>query len=1150
MTDLSRGKVLPPLERARLSAELLQVRQQLAGGALNPLEKVRASARGLELRQLLGARTDPLQTELEAAAAEVDKHRKLIEAGALTKDVLAALDRHRDAFKAVEDAKVAAAWEAGKSRPIGTANNKPHTIKAADALTPAGAIKADARNSSADSAIWKYQGDIQQLSFRANVKIDGQLAQGAEQAKATLAGINAAKARGFKLRNVRAGRLGTVWVLESAAGGEYLTRAGFEDATNPVFDRPAMPEPAPGFESMQAQQVALATAFIAWLDTLNYEQRHNQGVVSRKIGSTAVADWVRMEKGPLGLFLQYRTPGAGTGIRITGKDFDALIVECRRLANAPEILPEEPAKEEPDAFEAAKDFYRTQLQGQVVQSVIGPVRITGKGWKKSKFGMKEDALKARLVEHIEEILTKGTAGQRRELYKDRTDGMVAFYFIQKEVQVDDQLVTAGVTVGEDAEGNLFYNVAHSAAKGWIGKEGGVLDSAWIKPRFTPDAGEAEASPESVADDDLNIIILAVVPMPKSSTPGRAPAGGTVGLNGEFYKGGTILPTTTLPKGSTSDSNAGTGRQLVEPGVLEEPPAPGAKALFAQIKEFVKAGDGGLAPDATRAVAMIHYLGENGAAQVMAYCKAYNAGKRWILPGESIEPTGANHAPAAPEIIEYTTKSTGKVLRGIIRHDLSRDEAKAIDPHTWRMNGGYFIREKYLQGDTSAIQAAPAPVVLSPEQLAEQQRRDEAQAQERQQQALANQVGKLRAVADKAIADGDQRMNQERKTNTARRAGMAASAYAQGAADEADGRTLHSIADAVEIGAGGPLAQLTSRAQLQTLKNALNAGRYETDKRLTYSEQLQSRGRETTEEDIRNVALRPPLVWASRYRDAAMTIAKRQPKGNSKLIAALTKLSQNREQFPLVADGDIAITRKAHKVLQSLGESWTLKDTMESLARHDRLARMGITNTVELQDACRALLPHLAARKEESAVAKAERAIIGQKVGIDFFPTPAHVAQRMAKLARIDKGDRVLEPSAGNGNLADAAAAAGGTVDVIEISSQLRDILTAKGYTVVDHDFMGFKPEQPYQAILMNPPFSNRQDAAHIMHAFGMLQSGGTLVAIAGEGVFFGQDQKAEQFRAWLDQHGAEVEKLEGGTFQDDKLLAQTSANARLIVLRK
>lgn len=282
----------------------------------------------------------------------------------------------------------------------------------------------------------------------------------------------------------------------------------------------------------------------------------------------------------------------------------------------------------------------------------------------------------------------------------------------------------------------------------------------------------------------------------------------------------------------------------------------------------------------------------------------------------------------------------------------------------------------------------------------------------------------------------------------------------------------------------------------------------------------------------------------------MTLAKKAPTGNSKLIAALNRLGERAERWPLVNDGDIAITRKAYKVLGDVKETWDLKYPMEMLGRIDRLSRMGITNDAELQDACRALLPHLAAKQEESAVVKAERAIIGQKVGIDFFPTPARVAQRMARLARIRKGMRVLEPSAGNGNLADAAAAAGGEVDVIEISSQLRDILTAKGYTAVAHDFTTFTPDEPYQAIMMNPPFSKRQDAEHIMRAYGMLAGGGTLVAIAGEGVFFGSDQKAVQFRAWLDSHNADVEKLEGGTFQDNALLAQTSVNARLIVLHK
>lgn len=507
------------------------------------------------------------------------------------------------------------------------------------------------------------------------------------------------------------------------------------------------------------------------------------------------------------------------------------------------------------------------------------------------------------------------------------------------------------------------------------------------------------------------------------------------------------------------------------------------------------------------------------------------------------------APELPKIIEYKTKRD-KILRGIIRTDLTLAEAKSIDPYTWRMNGGYFIREKHLDGDTSGIQAAPAPVVLTPEQEAEKQDRDRRMELERQQQATANQVEKLRQAGAKAVDAGESTMTADRKTNTSRRAGMAASAYARGANDEAEGKTLLSIADAIEVGAAGALAGLSSRTQLQELKRALSRAKSDAEANLSYSEKLERQGEPVGEEVLHLVKMPSRMVWANRYRDAAREMEKKAPGGNSRLIAALTKMSQRVERWSLEKDGDIAITRKAYQVLKAVKESWYLEDPMDVLAKRERLRRMGITTDAQLQDACRALLPHLAAKKEESAVTKAERAIIGQKVGVDFFPTPAHVAHRMAKLAQISKGDRVLEPSAGNGNLADAAAAAGGEVDVIEISSQLRDILVAKGYQVVDHDFMSFTPEQPYQAILMNPPFSSRQDAEHIMRAFGMLAGGGTLVAIAGEGVFFGSDKKAQQFRDWLDSHDAEVEQLDGGTFQDNALLAQTSANARLIVIRK
>jgi protein-L-isoaspartate O-methyltransferase len=184
------------------------------------------------------------------------------------------------------------------------------------------------------------------------------------------------------------------------------------------------------------------------------------------------------------------------------------------------------------------------------------------------------------------------------------------------------------------------------------------------------------------------------------------------------------------------------------------------------------------------------------------------------------------------------------------------------------------------------------------------------------------------------------------------------------------------------------------------------------------------------------------------------------------------------------------------------------------------------------------------------IAAAERALIGQKIGVDFFPTPATLAQKMAELANIQPGQKVIEPSAGSGNLAQAAREAGAHVDCWEISSTLRDLLTLKGFTLAGHDFTEATPAPIYDAVLMNPPFSNRQDADHIQRAHAMLKPGGRLIAIAGEGVFNGQDAKAAQFRDWLTAQNAQVQKLPPGTFNSTGLLATTQANARMIIIHK
>ena len=59
-----------------------------------------------------------------------------------------------------------------------------------------------------------------------------------------------------------------------------------------------------------------------------------------------------------------------------------------------------------------------------------------------------------------------------------------------------------------------------------------------------------------------------------------------------------------------------------------------------------------------------------------------------------------------EIIEHVTPK-GKTLRGIVRTDLLQEEAKKIDPYTFRKNGGWFIREVYLKPEQDGGAAGQA-----------------------------------------------------------------------------------------------------------------------------------------------------------------------------------------------------------------------------------------------------------------------------------------------------------------------------------------------------------------------------------------------------------------------------------------------------------
>ncbi len=126
-------------------------------------------------------------------------------------------------------------------------------------------------------------------------------------------------------------------------------------------------------------------------------------------------------------------------------------------------------------------------------------------------------------------------------------------------------------------------------------------------------------------------------------------------------------------------------------------------------------------------------------------------------------------------------------------------------------------------------------------------------------------------------------------------------------------------------------------------------------------------------------------------------------------------------------------------------------------------------------------------------------------GRNLFPTPPGIARQVAHLAEIDNTHRLLEPSAGKGDLLSAALDCITTRSVVavEINAALAAYLR-RGFplcTVHEVDFLECEPGDlgSFHRIVMNPPFDNGADIKHVKHALRFLKPGGRLVAIVANG---------------------------------------------------
>lgn len=146
-------------------------------------------------------------------------------------------------------------------------------------------------------------------------------------------------------------------------------------------------------------------------------------------------------------------------------------------------------------------------------------------------------------------------------------------------------------------------------------------------------------------------------------------------------------------------------------------------------------------------------------------------------------------------------------------------------------------------------------------------------------------------------------------------------------------------------------------------------------------------------------------------------------------------------------------------------------------------------------------------------------IVDEKKAKQQFFSPVDVAAQVVRLANIQPGMRVLEPSAGAGALAMEAERHGGDVDCVELDPDLAsDLLKHGGLTVICGDFLNLGwQDKHYDRVVMNPPFAKGQDIKHVTHALQFLKPGGRLVSVMPAGIVQASTKAAKAFRAMLDE---------------------------------
>lgn len=240
-----------------------------------------------------------------------------------------------------------------------------------------------------------------------------------------------------------------------------------------------------------------------------------------------------------------------------------------------------------------------------------------------------------------------------------------------------------------------------------------------------------------------------------------------------------------------------------------------------------------------------------------------------------------------------------------------------------------------------------------------------------------------------------------------------------------------------------------------------------------------------------------------------------------VLTVLSTLNINENRVTITGQLDRKLYLAVNKVLERIGGKWNrkLKVHVFDVDPTDRL-----NNVIESGE-------------------------LDPKVKTGYFPTPPEIIDKMIGLANLERGQLILEPSAGQGHIADRICSTlnlrTNEIFICEILSENKHILNEKGYVCEDLEFIEFarecnKLDVTFDRIIMNPPFERQSDIDHVTTAFNLLAPDGILVAIMSSGVTFRENKKTVEFcEKILEPHCIHLEHLPNGAFKKSGTMVNT-----------